>query len=61
MKRMLSCYFVCRLTLEEKKRKEEDEQNRVLPGCRFATLAMLSGDMDILAGQGSARKRQVGP
>ena len=29
---------------QEKKRKKKEEQNRVLAGCRFATLALLTGD-----------------
>ena len=48
-----------RLTLEEEKKRKDDE-NRVLPGCRFATLAMLSGNVDILVGQSSVQKQQVG-
>ena len=40
---------------EEEKRRKVDE-NRVLPGCRFANLALLSGDIDIFVGQGSDRK-----
>ena len=43
-----------------KKKKRKDDENRVLPCWRFATLAMLSGDVDILVGQGTIRKRQVG-
>ena len=39
---------------KEKKRKEE---NCALFSCRFATLSMLSDNIDILVGQGSARKR----
>ena len=40
----------------EKKKKKEDEQNRVLPSCRFAMLPMLSGGVSSLVGQGKARK-----
>ena len=43
------------------KKKRKDDENCVLPGCQFATLVMLSGDIDILVGQGSVRiqRRQV--
>ena len=43
----------------EKKEKMTTE-NRVLPVCRFTTLAMLSGDVNIPVGEGSVRIRQVG-
>ena len=33
-----------------KKEEEEDEQNRVLAGCHFATLALLAGDFGNLVG-----------
>ena len=36
-----------------KKKERKDDENCVLPGCRFATLAMLSGDVDVLIGRGS--------
>ena len=39
-----------------KKEEEDDEQNRILAGCRFATLALLAGDFGGLVGWGSARK-----
>ena len=45
----------------KKEEEEEEEQNRVLAGYRFAILALLAGDFGHLVGQGSARKRQVGP
>ena len=35
-------------------------ENRVLPGCWFTTLAMLLGDVDVLVGQSSVRKQQLG-
>ena len=36
--------------------KEEEEQNRVLAGCRFAILTLLAGDFDSLVSKGSTRK-----
>ena len=35
---------------KKKKKKRKDEQNNVLPGCWFATLTMLSGNIDVLVG-----------
>ena len=43
-----------------KKEEEEEKQNRDLPGCWFATLVLISGDIDIIVGQGSTWKQQVG-
>ena len=51
---------------EQLKRKEEEEEERsqlsrkddencVLPGCQFAALMMLSGDVDALVGESSVR------
>ena len=42
---------------KEKKRKEKkDDENRVLPGSWFATLAQISGNIDILVGHRAALK-----
>ena len=49
------------LTLEEMKREENNyDKNRVLPSFRFATLALILGDIHIVVGQGNPRKQQVG-
>ena len=42
---------------EEEEKKRKDDEKRVLPGCRFATLAMFSGDVDVFVGEGSVRIR----
>ena len=46
--------------MTEKEKLSEDDENRILPGCQFPTLALLSGIIDIPIGQGSAQKWQVG-
>ena len=45
---------------EERLKKKEGEQNRNLPSFQFATLAMVSGHVSSLVGQGNARKATVG-
>ena len=37
---------------------EKDDENCVLPGCRFATLVMLLGDVDVLFGKGRSIQKQ---
>ena len=55
---LFSTLFAVNTWRKEKKRK--DDENRVLPeSCRFATLVMLLGDVDVLVGEGSIGIRQA--
>ena len=50
----------CSASLTEEEKKRKDDENSVLSSSRFATLALISGDIDILVGLGSPQKRHVG-